>query len=288
MEKKILSNKSLGLISLAVIAFGIGFFVYLLAEDAQLETSSGPPKAVIIDQLYDDFPNKMFHTKATEYLQKAGYTVDIVTKKDVTVDFYKDLPKMNYKYVVIRTHGAQNSDDVVLFTGEKYSEEQYIQEQLFGQVKKATPLLERVFPVTVDASSEWIVVNDTFRYLMQPAKRVDVAKNEYFAISANLISHGMKGKFDDTVFVLGGCNTLSNPSLAKSLTERGASMVLGWDEEVGSQNNDNAILFFLEKTLIDNIEVDQVLNDFAKQYPPESMPFPATFTSFTQLFALKQ
>jgi len=265
---------------IAVIALGLGFSVYFFEGEAQLETYDGPPRAVIIDQLYDDMPNDQFHTKATEYLETAGYTVDIVTTKDVTVDFYKNLPKMNYKYVIIRTHGAENTNNVVLFTGEKYTEDKYVQEQLFGQVQKAAPLLERAFHVDGDSSSDWIIVNDTFRYLVSPAKPVDETKNEFFAISPKLVSHAMNGKFDDTIFLLGGCNTLSNPSLAKSLTDRGASMVVGWDDTVGSSDNDNVMLFFLKNTLVDNAELDTVFDDISNYYNSEYMAYPANLVYY--------
>ena len=167
---------------IAAIVIGIGFSVYFLQEDAQLEAYDGVPKALIIDQLYDEMPNQHFHSRATEYLESAGYSVDIVTTQNVTVDFYKDLPKMNYKYVVVRTHGAENVNDVVLFTGERYSEEEYIQEQLFGQVKRAAPLREIAYHVD-DSISEWVIVNSTTKYLITPANPVDETKDEYFRLS---------------------------------------------------------------------------------------------------------
>jgi len=265
---------------IAAIVLGIGFSVYFLQEDAQLETYDGPPKAVIIDQLYDEIPNEKFLLKATEYLEKAGYTVDIVTTKNVTVDFYKELPKMNYKYVVIRTHGAENIDDVVLFTGERYSEEKYIQEQLFGQVKRATPILELLYKVDY-SSPDWVIVNETTRYLKTSIKPVDETKNEYFAISPELVKQGMKGKFDNTIFLLGGCNTLSNPSLAKSLTDRGAALVLGWDDTVGNWDNDSAMLFYLEQTLIEKLEIDEVLETLGKKLNSKGMAYPANFEYYS-------
>ena len=265
----------------AAILIGIGFSAFFLLGDAQLETYDGPPRAVIIDQLHDEMPNEKFHTKATEYFEAAGYTVDIVTTKDVTVDFYKELPKMNYKFVVVRTHGAENSDDVVLFTGEKYSEEQYIQEQLFGQVKKATPLLERIYKVD-DTSSEWVIVNSTFRYLSTPANPIYQAENEYFAIAPKLVSDAMNGKFDDTVFILGGCNTLSNPSLARSLIERGASSVLGWDNSVGNSDNDWALQNILEKILVEEMPIEEAVDAVQDLFDPKRMPYPANFGYFSE------
>ena len=265
----------------AAILIGIGFSTFFLLGDAQLETYDGPPRAVIIDQLHDEMPNESFHTKATEYFEAAGYTVDIVTTKDVTVDFYKELPKMNYKFVVVRTHGAENSDDVVLFTGEKYSEEQYIQEQLFGQVQKATPLLERIYKVD-DISSEWVIVNDTYRYLSTPANPIYQAENEYFAIAPKLVSDAMNGKFDDTVFILGGCNTLSNPSLAQALIERGASSVVGWDNSVGNTDNDWNMQRLLEKILVDKMPVEEAVDAIQETLILDRMPYPANFEYFSE------
>lgn len=262
------------------IFLGIGFSFYFFQGEAELQTYSGPPKAVIIDQLYDELPNDDFHTKTTQYLEKAGFTVDIVTTKDVTIDFYKNLPKMNYKYVIVRTHGAENSEDVVLFTGEKYSEDKYIQEQLFGQVKKAAPLLEISYKVSGN-SSNWVVVNETDRYLITPANPVDDTRNEFFAISSELVENGMNGKFDNTVFILGGCNTLSNPSLAKSLIDRGASVVLGWDNAVSNTDNDNAMLFVLANLFENNLELNQVLEKMPDFFQPQYMAYPSNFTSYS-------
>ena len=279
MTKKIPKTKSILLLSLSLVA--VSFLAYYFLEDAQLETYDGPPRALIIDQLYDEMPNTRFHIKATEYLEKAGYTVDIVTTQNVTVDFYKELPKMNYKYVVVRTHGAENTNNVVLFTGEYYTEERYVQEQLFGQVEKAAPLREISYKVDTSDSSNWTIVNETTKIYKTSTKPVDVTKVEYFAIGPNFVDDGMKGSFDDTVFLLGGCNTLSNPSLANSLIDRGASTVIGWDDTVGNSSNDHAMLFFLEKTLVNNEPIDKVLSDHAKYVPKETMAYPATLISYT-------
>lgn len=263
------------LITAAVI--GISFFAFFGQDEAQLQTYDGPPRAVIIDQLYDEMPNKEFHTKATEYLQSAGYSVDIVTTQDITVDYYKNLPKMNYEFVVVRTHGAENVNDVVVFTGERYSEEQYISEQLLGQVKKAAPLLERMYKVSDDGSSDWVIVNETYRYKVSPANPINESENEYFAISADLVKHAMKGKFNDTVFVLGGCNTLSNPSLGQALLDKGASTVIGWDDTVGNADNDQALLRFMDNYLKQQKNLDESIEDVKSVHNPEWMVYPANF-----------
>lgn len=247
--------------------------------------SNGPPRAVIIDQLSEEFPNSFFYQEATEYLENAGYQVDVVTTKDVTVDFYKNLPEKNYKMVIVRTHGADShqGDNVVLFTGERYQEDKYIQEQLFGQVTKASPLLEVAYRPTNDSESNWVIVNDTYSYLKSSVQKEEKGENAYFAISPKLVSDSMQGKFHDTIFVLGGCNTLANPSLANSLIKRGASVVIGWDNKVGNTDNDNAILYFLDSYLTKDLGIEQSLDYIRDAMNPDFMPYPANFIHYQNL-----
>ena len=280
-----MNSKVIALVAVSITSVvGIAAFLVFQEGEAQVLSYDGPPKALIIDQLYDEFPNEVFHKMATEYFQTAGYTVDIVTTKDVTVDFFKNLPSMDYKFVVIRTHGAdnENGNEVVLFTGEKYTEEKYIQEQLFGQVKKAAPILEVEYALDSDDESNWVIVNDTYRYLSSPVKISSHADNEFFAISPKMIE-SMNGKFSDTIFLLGGCNTLSNPSMVKALVAKGSSMVVGWDNKVGHIDNDTAILFFLDQYLVKKSDITNTLGFIKERLTPEKMPFPANFTYYQNL-----
>lgn len=272
----------LTLVAAIVVA---GTLLFLSQEVLESNTYDGPPRAVIIDQLYDQIPNISFQEEVTKYLVAAGYQVDIVTTKDITVNYYKNLPKMNYKYVVVRTHGAENSEGVVLFTGEKYSEEKYITEQLLGQVQKAAPLLEVAYTVNDEGGSKWIKVNDTYSYMKTPANPVMESENEYFAISADLVNYAMNGRFDKTIFLLGGCNTLSNPSLAKSLTDKGAQMVIGWDDTIGNIDNDAGMLYFLKNSLVGNLTVDQILEDLPQNqnHQQQFMAYPAILTYYPKI-----
>ena len=102
-----------------------------------------------------------------------------------------------------------------------------------------------------------------------------IGQNEFFAISPKLISEGMDKKFLGTIFILGGCNTLSHPSIAESLIERGASLVVGWDNTVSSYDNDKAMLMFLRYTLADNFEVEESLEMIQETIIPEKMAWTA-------------
>jgi len=270
MKNFFLNIKVIALISVGIIGSA---FVLLQDNDAEMETFDLPLKAAIIDQLYEDYPNEDFHQKATEYLETAGYQVDVFTTESITVDFYKSLPKKNYQFVVVRTHGVVGSEDdsVMLFTGERYTEDKYIQEQLFGLVLKGTPFLERSFEASKHDSSEWVIVNDTYRYLKTPVQIEDDSVGDYFVISPKLVSESMDGKFPGTIFILGGCNTMQDTSMAESLVKRGASTVVGWEVPISSGQNDWVLLKVLKETLINDMDIKDAV-DFVMEsefrHPP--------------------
>ena len=263
--------KSKILAGIIVIPFAILVLVIFLPASLETEgTDSGVLKAAIIDQLDTEIPNIHFQDKASEYLQTAGYEVDIFTTNETTVDFYKKLPSMNYKFIVIRSHAVGQDEtgktDVALFTGERYTTDMYIQEQLFGQVKRATPVLERSFQASVEDSSKWNVVNKTYRSITIPAELITETKDEYFAISPKLVKNGMIGQFPSSIIILGGCGTLADSSMAQSLIDRGASMILGWDDNIGSGYNDAVMLKILEETFVQNKNIKDVVNSLKDDY----------------------
>ncbi len=213
--------------------------------EANITTSTPSPDkqprqlAAIIDQLDDIIPNKSFQQKALEYLEKAGYDVDIYTTEDITVDFYKKLPSMNYKFIYIRTHSlevAKLGDSTFLFTGEKYDIDKYILEQLSGQVRRAIPINDQL--------PDEMIKNGTM-----------LTDAMYFTIGSKLIDELMIGEFPQTVIIIGGCESVRKHDLAKSLILRGASAVVGWDRTIGSFENDRVMLALLEETLINKIGI---------------------------------
>jgi len=136
---------------IAAIAIGISIFllpINIQNDLFQFETTNyegGVQRAAIIDQLYYDYPDKNLHKQLTNYLKNAGYkVVDIYTTPDVTVDFYKKLPSMNYKFIIIRSHSLGDGaveESAALFTGEKYNEHKYVKEQFLGHVSRGVPYL---------------------------------------------------------------------------------------------------------------------------------------------------
>ncbi len=287
--KKIGMPQKIIIFSVVAVAFSFMITSFMQENFFESETYSydGPPRAAIIDQLHDDISNPYFQNKATELLETAGYEVELFTTKQLTVDFYKRLPSMNYEFIVFRTHAigndekdvASGKEPVSLFTGEKYRDDKYITEQLSGQIGKGAPYMSSVLDVSADLSE--LTNSNKTRIEIDVTSSFEVvdASNPYFLIGSKYVDEIMEGRFHDTVLVLGGCSTLSSPTLAKSLINRGASSVIGWDSLVGSVSNDNTMLKFLENHLINEMEIKDAV-DLAMSEVPKGSNYNANFSYY--------
>jgi len=287
--KKIGMPQKIIIFSVVAVAFSFMITSYMQENFFESETYSydGPPRAAIIDQLHDDISSPYFQNKATEFLETAGYQVELFTTKQLTVDFYKRLPSMNYEFIVFRTHAigndekdvASGKDPVSLFTGEKYRDDKYITEQLSGQISKGAPYMSSVLDVSADLSE--LTNSNKTRIEIDVTSSFQVVddSNPYFLIGSKYVDEIMEGRFHDTVLVLGGCSTLSSPTLAKSLINRGASSVIGWDSLVGSVSNDNTMLKFLESHLINEMEIKDAV-ELAMNEVPKGSKYNANFSYY--------
>ena len=282
MKGKFFSDKKTVTLISAVVIISLVSLLLLGEGEAENTTYEGPPRAVIIDQLHDEMPYLFFQQKVTEYLTDAGYEVDVVTTQSVTVDFYKKLPELNYEFIVVRTHAVgRETEDIVLFTGEKYQDDKYIQEQLFGHVKKATPVLERSYRAEENDLSKWNIVNETHRFLKTPVKVDEKTQDEYFAISSKLVDELMVGNFPGTTILLGGCGTLANPSMAQSFINRGATTVVGWDDTISNFDNDEIMLRVLKETFVNDLEIKDAVDLVMENYIQDK-EYPATFKYYSE------
>ena len=222
---------------------------------------SDVPRAVIIDQLDYDHPNEKFVNKSTEYLNYAGYQVDYYTTDEITVDFYKQLPTMNYEYIVIRSHALGEGSlekSASIFTGEKYSKHKYIKEQFLGHIGRGLPIF---YEESVNLQGE-ARLNQT-----------------YFVVGSKFVEEFMVGQFNNSTIILAGCETAEGSILADSLIKRGASKVVGWTGLVDSDDNALTLVTLLNKTLVNDIELKDAIQMEMKErkgflkYPSTLMYF---------------
>jgi len=193
-------------------------------------------KAAIIDQLAIFSPESAFVEEARKTLTSAGFTVRHYAPREVTVDFYRKLPSLGYRLIVLRVHSAVSDDGGVYpFTSEPYSESEYPFEQLMGYVGKGS--------VTKDPPY-------------------------YFAISPSFVTYGMEGNFRGAIIILSTCHGLCSPKLADRLIQRGASVVVGWDGLVDLPHTDKATVVLL-KALVKGFTVMQAVEDVMKEVGPD-------------------
>jgi len=207
-------------------------------------------KAVIIDQLYRDLPNSNYHNKTIYYLTEAGYDVDLYTTEDITVDFYKELPSMDYEFIVIRSHSLAIYGDKPsswLFTGEMYSDEKHTFETMAGQLSPGVPFL-----ITQE--------------LEEVMSYSEAAKKRHFMIGSKFVDEKMEGKFPGSVIILGGCETLTYPFLADSFIKRGASSIVGWNDLVEYRDNDRVTIALLNEILINGLEINDAVESVMEKY----------------------
>ena len=205
--------------------------------------NSGNPRAVIIDQLDEEIPNKEFQKSVTEILKNTGYDVDLYTTEQVTVDFYKNLPSMKYDLIVIRSHSLGDGyieESSSLFTGERYSDHKYIKEQFLGYVGRAVPLL---LTVVNQGGGLENFRNDTF-----------------FTVGAKMIDGLMVGEFDNSTIILGGCETMQETRLADAFLRRGASEVVGWTGLIDSKNNDRIMTEIIKQTTENHLKMEDTVD----------------------------
>ncbi len=240
---------------IAAVAIGITFS--LSPQSSQNETlqfqtmDSGPPKAVIIDQLHNELPNEEFQNTVTAYLTDAGYKVDIFSTDEITVDFYKKLPTMNYQYIVIRSHALGEGmvdNSASLFTGEKYSEHKYIKEQFLGHIGQGIPILYGEF---------------------KNLEEDEVLDKTYYVVGSKFVEEVMVGEFENSTIILAGCETGKDSKLANAFLKRGASEVIGWTGLVDSKINDAYVVDLINRTLLSDVEIQDAISVMMKDYHPK-------------------
>ncbi|MFC1993620.1 hypothetical protein ACFLV3_07465 [Chloroflexota bacterium] len=184
--------------------------------------SGTQPTAAIVDQLYSLHPNPAFVDEITQLLEGYGFKVDAYQGTQITVNFYKELPKHGYQLIIFRAHSGLmariEGDDVLvtnttyLFTDEEYSERKYVKEQLNDQMLMAE--MTKGYP-------------------------------HVFAVNSKFIKESMNGKFNNTAIVMMGCSTALFEDMAVAFCIKGASIYFGWDNLVGIEHVDETTIYLV-------------------------------------------
>ena len=219
-----------------------------------------PRKAALVDQVALTNPNPEFTDQALAYLREAGFSVDVYEGEEITIEFYRTLPAKGYQLILFRTHSTNILNEtlpggpVFLFTSELYEKNKYVKEQVANRIGRARVLYD---PSTA-----------LRRGSGQGSGHRDNSPL-YFAIVSGFVRQDMKGRFEDTLIIIRGCQSLGTPDLAQAFIERGASAVVGWNEWVDLSHNDKAILHLLRGLTTGRLTLEQAVRKTMNEIGPD-------------------
>ena len=223
-------------LSIGIILF-IAFICFLLSLYSPEQPNDNEPsfKAAIVDQLSfnDKTKNETFVQTATDILVKGGYTVDYYRGEEVTVGFYKKLPRYDYDIILFRVHSALTDYEngfagppTGLFTSEEFTDSKYFWEEADLQIMKAN-----------------------FRY----------AEGEYFSISSSFIRK--KGRYDNALIIMMGCDGLTCDDMAKAFIYKGARVYISWNGSVRVEHTDYATIHLLQNLILQKQTIRQAIEN---------------------------
>ena len=233
-----------------VLLLSLIFYSFLRPSNVgqKLPENFGTQRAAILDQLSLYLPNQAFIENSTSILENAGFDVDYYPGNEVTVDFFRRLPSLGYKLIIMRVHsGLMFKEDkitknVTFFTSETYSTTKYVLEQLRDEVVPA-------------------IVSFTPNFMEnQPV---------YFAITPEFVKSSMEGRFENTVIVMMGCNGLTYTPMAEALIQRGALVYIGWNLPVSIDYVDNAALHLLQGLVAEEKTIWDAVMDTRNEVGPD-------------------
>lgn len=230
-KEKRFSNRTLALASTILVILIVGA-VLLSRLFWQPPTVEFPFRAAIVDQLSSEFPNDDYTVSGSvpNMLRNAGFNVSYFGSENVNVAFYKELARLNYGIIVLRTHSAQRETETLvdLFSSERFDTGKYDSELENGLV-------------TVGYYS-W---NPSIRYFTIPPKFIE----------------SLTDRFPKSIVIAMGCNTLNATctETAEAFIRKGAIAYVGWTGLVATPHTDAETIKLLHGFLNESKTLDQAV-----------------------------
>jgi hypothetical protein len=229
------------LVILAVSALA-GLLIYYTLGPKNSGITDTTPKIAIIDHLSVQWPDQDFNQTTQTILNQTGLKVDYYPTEEVTVDFYRNLPKHNYKLIIFRVHSTATSSVndtppfVVFFTSELYSNAAHTSEQ-------------------TDMRVVWVKFPNN--------------QTIYFGITPKFVKESMEGRFNDTVIIAMGCEGLKQTTMAQAFIEKGAKAYISWNGTVTADHTDEATISLLRHLITEKKTVDEAIRETMEEVAPD-------------------
>jgi len=186
------------------------FFLVFIAAVTYLDVShregsvGSALNVAYIDPLHDESPG--FYEDVDALFGGERYVFEPTLGEAVTVEHLRRLPA-GYDLIIFRVHSTVNGDMVWFFTGEEYSQDKYVLEQLVDEVHPARPSL---------------------------------GSRRLFAVGADFVNHFMKDRFRGSTVLVMGCDGMKSTDLAQAFIDNGARVYVSWDGPVTLEHTDLA------------------------------------------------
>ena len=199
-------------------------------------TVSNTLRAAIVDHLSTSYPNEAFVKESSAILKEAGYHVDYYKGEEVTVEFYRNLPTLEYDLIVFRVHSAYIHKylSLAMFTSEPYSKERYVQEQMRNRVARG---------------------------FIEPYHSGDP---DYLVITDKFVRYSMNGSFKDTLIIMMGCTGIKK-CIASAFLQKGAKAYIGWNGLVSAEHTDKTTIQLLKQLLLERQTIAKAVGQTMKE-----------------------
>lgn len=193
-------------------------------------------KAAILDGLYTIEPNLALTESLTNCLLNAGYNVDLFRGVNVTIDLLRNIG--GYKILILRLHSSIHTDGFLyIFSGEKYTESKYVNEQLAGAVRKGYTFNESEPP--------------------------------YFALNAVFLGNNRPDGLKGSTIILTGCNGTGKQYVIQKLFERGVKAFISWNGYVDLSHSDKATLSLVRALYSERLSLKEAVEKVMKEVGPD-------------------
>jgi len=173
-------------------------------------------RALIADGLAEDYPNETLIKQLRVLLEKAGYSVDVATGREVNLRLYERLTQ--YDVVILRVHGGMAVEHTA--RGEVY----------LGGIFTGVPWSDNYTKLGVE------------RYVAK-ARPILAPDKLYVAVLPRFWQEKLQGSFPNgSVMVVSSCWATADPKVIAALFDHGLSMYIGWNHKVTLRHADRALL----------------------------------------------
>ena len=214
--------------SASLTRFTLFFLVFILAV-MYLDVShrvvrvESAVKVAYIDPLHAENPG--FYEDIHALFSGERYVFEPSLGENVTVEHLRRIPK-GYDLIILRVHSTVNDEMVWFFTGEEYSQDKYVLEQLADEVHPARPSL---------------------------------GSRRLFAVGADFVNHFMKDRFRGSTVLVMGCDGIRSTDLAQAFIDNGAELYISWDGPVTLGHTDLAFSCLLRAMIEEEMSPEDAM-----------------------------